>query len=112
MGLTNRMPLPLHTVLIWDPDAVVPSYVHMLVVNIPGPHIKEGTTVLPYTPPAPPPGTGTHRYFTAYFKQTGPIHVPPFPRANFSLESFTKKYKLTQVRREMVPINSKNNTLQ
>lgn len=107
LAFMNRMP-PLHTVLIWDPDAVIPSYVHLLVVNIPGSNMKEGITVLPYTPPAPPPGTGTHRYFTGHFEQKGPIQIPPFPRANFSLDEFTKNYGLKLISREMVLIKSSN----
>jgi hypothetical protein len=43
----------MYTVLMWDPDAVVPSYIHTLIINIS--KKSDGTIILPHTPPSPPP---------------------------------------------------------
>ena len=41
---------PGHYVVMYDPDAVKPDYIHWI------------SGVLPYQGPAPPPGTGIHHY--------------------------------------------------
>lgn len=66
----------LYTLIFFDPDA--PSrqnptsreYRHWLVVNIPGSSIDEGNEVLTYMGPAPPKGTGPHRYIFLIYKQS------------------------------------------
>jgi phosphatidylethanolamine-binding protein (PEBP) family uncharacterized protein len=45
---------PNHYLVMYDPDAVKPDYIHWIA----GP---DGD-ILPYRGPTPPPGTGVHRY--------------------------------------------------
>lgn len=58
-----------------DPDAPSPtdpsarSFLHWLVVNIPGNAIEAGQTVRSYLGAFPPSGTGTHRYFFVLMEQ-------------------------------------------
>lgn len=49
-----------YSLIMYDPDAIKPSYVHWIT----GPH----GDVLPYQGPTPPPGTGVHRYIFALKK--------------------------------------------
>lgn len=95
-----------YTLLMWDPDAINPSYIHMLVINIPHKQTKYGKTVLPYTPPAPPPGTGTHRYITGVFKQERHISMRPFKRDNFDVQSFVQEYDLSLIEHSMFKMKS------
>ena len=63
--------------LIYDPDASarwnpnLAPYAHCIVVNIPGNNVslEAGTTVFPFQSPAPPAGTGYHRYTNVVYKQ-------------------------------------------
>ena len=57
---------PGHTLVLYDPDAVQPSYIHWIATA------KE--SLVPYKGPAPPPGTGIHHYKFALVK--GNIQVP------------------------------------
>jgi phosphatidylethanolamine-binding protein (PEBP) family uncharacterized protein len=43
------------------------------VTNIPGSQVDKGTVLAPYMGPAPPPGTGHHRYVFVVFKQKDQI---------------------------------------
>lgn len=58
-----------------DPDAPSPaepsarSFLHWLVVNIPGSAIEDGQTVRSYLGAFPPAGTGAHRYFFVLMEQ-------------------------------------------
>lgn len=60
-----RMP-PGYSVVLYDPDAVNPAYIHWIL----GP---DGD-LLSYKGPTPPPGTGIHRYIFAFVKE-----VPTLP---------------------------------
>jgi len=99
-----------YTLMLLDPDA--PSHAepkwkhfcHWLVVNIPGTgtrskdNIAKGSTICPYMGPAPPKGTGLHRYvFIIYehdaaqdsFKITG-FGKDPESRKSFHHEQWLK----------------------
>jgi len=94
----------MYTVLMWDPDAVVPSYIHTLIINIS--KKSDGTIILPHTPPSPPPGTGRHRYITGFFKQPGPISIRSMKRSGFNVDRFVKKHGLDLVNHKMFTVNS------
>ena len=96
----------MYTLLMWDPDAINPSYIHHLVVNITNKRTPDGITVLPYTPPAPPPGTGKHHYFTVLFKQPKAITIKSIKRANFNVAAFVKTYDLEPIRESMFSVDS------
>ena len=91
----------LKTIISWDPDAPAGTWLHWLVVNVPGSFDpSKGTTVVPWAPPTPPKGTGQHRYFFTVFDQTSPtpISAPaPEARAGFSPDSFAKTYGLRKL---------------
>jgi len=100
-----------YTLITLDPDA--PSadnpefrhYLHWLVLNIPGtgsdhidPH--QGNTLAPYMGPAPPAGTGPHRYCFIIYRQGSQVEASTVVdrtveknehRKGFSLEEFVKK---------------------
>lgn len=59
----------LYTLILHDPDAVVGNYFHWLVVNIPGNDIKNGDALFEYKGPAPPKGSGKHRYIFLLYEQ-------------------------------------------
>ena len=98
----------MYTLIIWDPDAVEPSYIHALVIDILSPkEIMKGKFILPYTPPAPPPGTGVHRYYTGIFEQTKPISsLKPMKRSRFNLREFVKRHGLRLIHSSMYTVRA------
>ncbi len=93
----------LYTVLMWDPDAPAASWIHFLVVNIPGSNILDGETILSYTPPSPP--SGTHRYYVSLYKQPGRISVSAPPqRGNFDVAGFVETHGLTKIGESMIRV--------
>jgi len=69
-----------YTLILYDSKAVSPSgnHNHWLVINIPGNSLRkgelnEGTTLLPYKGPAPPSGSGQHKYTFELYKQNGDL---------------------------------------
>ncbi|CAG2177524.1 unnamed protein product, partial [Oppiella nova] len=96
----------LYTLAMVDPDApsrVTPvwrSYKHWLVMNIPAGQVSGGDIVAGYTGPAPPEGTGLHRYAILIYQQPDG-HIDPPPRDDslehrpyFSIEDFARNYTL------------------
>jgi phosphatidylethanolamine-binding protein (PEBP) family uncharacterized protein len=92
-------PDTLYTLVMSDPDAAAKSWLHWLVVNIPGDSndIFQGETVMSYTGPSPP--SGTHRYiFTLYQQPSGSIMVTkPYERGNFPVEAFEQQHSLQKI---------------
>lgn len=100
-------PEDLYSLIIWDPDAPHnPSYLHWLVMNIPADQIDRGSTILPYTPPTPPPCSGVHRYYVGLYKQPSQISVGQIKRTGFSIDSFTGLYGLDQVGIKLVKVSA------
>lgn len=56
---------PGYTLVLYDPDAVQPSYIHWMATAT--------EDLLPYKGPSPPPGTGTHHYTFALVKGLLPV---------------------------------------
>jgi len=91
----------LYTIIMCDPDA--PSrespkwrnFLHWCIVNIPGDEISKGAKVMDYMGPAPPRGTGLHRYVFLVYKQGQEIGKPSIEdRKNWSLTNFVKSQPL------------------
>ena len=59
----------LYTLIMHDPDAPVGNVVHWTIVNIKGSDIKSGKEIIKYKGPAPPSGSGTHRYIFLVYEQ-------------------------------------------
>lgn len=101
---------PLYAVTMTDPDApsannpVNKDWLHWMAVDIPASSdidysthsIMNGKTILEYTPPAPPPGSGPHRYITRLWEQKSPMgsFIPP-QRAKFNTSDFASKHSWT-----------------
>ncbi|CAG2106364.1 unnamed protein product [Medioppia subpectinata] len=94
----------LYTLALVDPDApsradpIYRNVRHWLVMNIPGKQISYGNIIAGFVGPAPPVGTGVHRYvFLVYEQKQGYIEPPPrddVNRHNFSMEDFASNYTL------------------
>lgn len=80
-----------------DPDAQAKSWLHWLLINIPGDSFAEGQVIVPYSGPSPP--SGTHRYiFTLYQQPASSIMVSvPVERGHFSVEDFERRHNLQKV---------------
>jgi phosphatidylethanolamine-binding protein (PEBP) family uncharacterized protein len=85
-----------------DPDAPTPSWLHWLVINIPG-SIAEtvnGTTIAKYTPPSPP--SGRHRYIFTLYEQLASIMVKQLEegesRGGFDTKEFESQNSLRKVK--------------
>ena len=94
----------LYTLVIYDVDAPYPEdpssspYLHYAVVNIPGDEIKDGDTIMPYTPPHPPKDSKEHRYIISLFIQKSrivPIDIKA--RIRFDVNSFVARHNLKLV---------------
>lgn len=59
-----------HYVIMYDPDAIYPEYIHWIVTN--------SSTPLPYIGPSPPPRTGMHHYVFLLIK--GLVPTTPIKR--------------------------------
>jgi phosphatidylethanolamine-binding protein (PEBP) family uncharacterized protein len=64
----------LYTLLMHDPDSIHGNRFHWIVVNIFN-DIKNGTDLLSYTGPSPPPKTGTHHYIFELYEQDRSIDM-------------------------------------
>lgn len=99
----------LYTVLFVDPDApsrdnpIYRSFLHWLVVNVPGTDIDGGEVLAPFLKSQPPPGSGFHRYVFLIYEQPDcedfeglPDYTSPTTsvRQSFSVEGFTKQFNL------------------
>ncbi|KAI6227355.1 Protein D2 isoform X3 [Aphelenchoides fujianensis] len=96
----------LYTLIKVDPDAlsrtnpIYRSWLHWLVVNVPGDAVREGHEVVAYKGAGAPPKTGLHRYVFLVFKQQTPIGrealggIDGDHRKNFDLRAFAAKNKL------------------
>lgn len=80
-----------YTLVMYDPDAPNPSFLHWLLVNIPGGMMSDADIVADYYPPTPP--SGTHRYIFELYEQ-GPqqtIQVS-VPRQGFHVQAFRNRF--------------------
>ncbi|KIH67634.1 phosphatidylethanolamine-binding protein [Ancylostoma duodenale] len=76
-------------------DPFLRDYLHWLVVNIPGSHVRNGDELAPYMGPRPPPGSGPHRYYILLYKQRRPISSKKMrSRANFETHKFASRNDL------------------
>ncbi|KAJ8713090.1 hypothetical protein PYW08_008394 [Mythimna loreyi] len=97
-----------YTVILVDPDA--PSrasptsrfWLHWLVGNIPGAHVRSGETIAEYIGAGPSENSGLHRYVFLVYEQPGELRFDEprltdrsaVNRAQFSINDFTEKYNL------------------
>lgn len=97
-------PKKLYTLFMVDPDAPFASepffrsWVHWLVVNMPGAQVAKGEVVQAYNGPFPPPSAekSLHRYVLLAYQQRGPISGSYYSPAAFNVQAFVKQHKLVQ----------------
>jgi phosphatidylethanolamine-binding protein (PEBP) family uncharacterized protein len=58
-----------YLLIMYDPDAVGGTHIHWVLSNITNMNINNGINLIPYKGPAPPPGTGKHRYIFELYEQ-------------------------------------------
>ncbi|KAI6179777.1 hypothetical protein M3Y98_00647100 [Aphelenchoides besseyi] len=96
-------PNALYTLVKVDPDAlsrenpIYRSWLHWLVVNVPGNQLTNGKVIASYKGAGPPPKTGLHRYVFLVFKQSDRIEdydVKDGDRKKFNLRQFINKNEL------------------
>lgn len=77
----------LYTIVMYDPDAPNPSWLHWLLVNRTS--SRTGDVCVPYRGPSPP--SGTHKYIFAVFEQSGMVECPDIvERAGFDIDAFAR----------------------
>lgn len=88
-----------YTLMMVDPDAPKPttpkyrSWLHWLVINIPGVDPSRGEEVIGYVPPEP--AEGRHRYLYLLFKQSGRVTArQPAKRQGFQVREWAKEHDL------------------
>jgi phosphatidylethanolamine-binding protein (PEBP) family uncharacterized protein len=84
----------LYTLIMHDPDAPAGNHLHWVVINIPGNDINKGTTLLEYTGPAPPKGSGTHKYIFLLIEQREKKFFNTLERV-MSMDNLYNKLNLT-----------------
>ena len=82
-------------------------YLHWLIVNIPSSgDLSEGTVVVPYQGPTPPPNTGKHRYHFILYKQnlnmTNGLAIKERP--SWSLQGFLQGKGLEEIARQTIRV--------
>lgn len=100
-------PDELYTVVLWDPDAPNPSYLHWLIINIPGERVAEGQVLVPYQPPSPP--SGIHNYYVGLFVQKERLDFFAPDRTNFDIDDFVAKYNLTKAGTKSIKVAHEEN---
>ncbi|XP_071827636.1 protein D2-like [Apostichopus japonicus] len=96
-----------YTLIMVDPDApsrtnpTLRYILHWLITNLKGSDLQTGQhntgdVIAPYHGPAPPLGSGPHRYYLLLFQQDGPLTdiTPPSSTSNFDWIEFAKSYDL------------------
>jgi phosphatidylethanolamine-binding protein (PEBP) family uncharacterized protein len=101
----------LFTLLMSDPDAPtdIPgtSWLHWLIVNIPGdiPVIENGDEIMHYSPPTPP--SGTHRYiFTLYEQPNSILYSAPSVRTSFNTKGFERQFLLKKITSKQIRVSA------
>jgi phosphatidylethanolamine-binding protein (PEBP) family uncharacterized protein len=87
-------PIRYSTLIMYDPDAITPPYLHFLVINIKNGEIRSGDVIISYAGPTPPPGSGPHRYIFEQLEQSSPFTFAQPERANFDISNFKKQHNL------------------
>jgi len=96
----------LYTLAMIDPDAPsranpkAAQWLHWLVVNLPGEELsngedRDGKILMPHNGPAPPQGSGPHRYVFAVYEQPRRVNARVSRnRAGFKLATFAKRNRI------------------
>jgi phosphatidylethanolamine-binding protein (PEBP) family uncharacterized protein len=85
------MSQPNSLIVMHDPDAPTPSYLHWIALTDSNGQLQ---TITPYKPPTPP--SGTHRYIFEIFHRPQTTVQPILIRQGFSINNFITEYKLNR----------------
>ena len=95
--------LKLSTLIMYDPNAIKPSYIHYLITNIPNGDISKGDTIFSYAGPSPPPNTGDHHYIFTQFEQMKPYSTSIQDRSSFDINAYIQQYNLvSRVKKQFI----------
>jgi len=96
---TVPAPPTKYMIVCWDPDVKEgKSFLHWLVINCSGADNSDGKVIASWYPPAPPPGTGKHRYILGLMKQSGDLQMDEITdRQNFNPTDFAQKHNLSPI---------------
>ena len=83
----NKSQNNIYTLILYDPDAVGGTHIHWSIINISSNDIKTGNIIIPYKGPAPPPGTGKHRYIFGLYKQDREIFSEPLNERQIEIDN-------------------------
>lgn len=75
------------------------SWLHWLLTNVKGTDLSTATIIQDYEGPAPPKGSGPHRYILLIFEQANgeEINVSPISqRPNFNIQEFIEGQKFSE----------------
>ncbi|KAI6174904.1 Protein D2 isoform X1 [Aphelenchoides bicaudatus] len=97
----------LYALIKIDPDAlsrknpIYRSWLHWMVLNIPGSRLEKGNTIVKYKGPGAPPTTGFHRYVFLIYKQKAEIKTTftefsNEKRSNFNASKFVEENQLEE----------------
>ena len=98
--------LKLSTFVMYDPDASIPQWLHYLVINIPNGDITKGETIVHYSGPSPPPGTGVHRYIFEQLEQQNKYSINSIKPSGFNITTFSNIYSLISKAKKMFRVVS------
>jgi phosphatidylethanolamine-binding protein (PEBP) family uncharacterized protein len=82
-----------YTLIMYDPDAVGGTYIHWVVTNIID-NINNSKTILSYKGPAPPQGSGKHRYIFELYECEEMLNIEPIIERSISIELLKKKLNI------------------
>jgi len=96
---TAPTPPTKYLIVCWDPDVKEgKSFLHWLVINCSGSDNSDGKVIASWYPPAPPPGTGKHRYVIGLMKQENDLQMEEITdRQNFNATEFAQKHTLSPI---------------
>jgi phosphatidylethanolamine-binding protein (PEBP) family uncharacterized protein len=105
----------LYTLILHDPDAPSAkiqgaSWLHFLAINLESGNLMSGNLIMPYAPPAPPPGSGVHRYLFELYKQPDVFSLESIQeRSPFYPEQFAKQHGIQKVAKRQFRVRAPEN---
>lgn len=93
-----------YSLIMWDPNAPNPSFLHWLVVNLENQNQIREKEILNYFGPKPP--SGTHHYYFGLFEQQNTLQIHPPERSGFNINQFIKENNLKGVAKVYMTVSA------
>lgn len=87
----------LYTLILYDPNSIYGTYIHWVIINIPGDNINKGSIIIPYMGPHPPSGSGIHNYTFQLYEQTERKDIKPIKDREISIENLKNKLQVSNL---------------